>query len=272
MNQFTHRPVLELCCVILSFLSMYFVSGQTRKGRRLAFSFTFLFHACWLAYNYVTGQFFIMCYCIFAILMACRGFINNLGTGEYTPLEWLVYKYLKWKFNVIIKDPVPKGLILANHPSLLDGPLFHFFVDETAKIVANERQFRRKIFGKFIDKYCIEIPIIFHSKYSRLGQKTMCEAAIAESCVWLVRNVNVLSFYYGALDGDPRIKRSGKLPNRIVKELPNTNVSFMKFEGLYGSEFSYRNGKKPYLFIGFLVSLFKKRRDVVIKFAAFNIY
>jgi len=178
----------------------------------------------------------------------------------------LIRKYLNWKFAVKTFGEFPEkgAILLANHPSFLDGPLILNIYGDEVVTVANEWQFRRLFLGCLLsNSMFIEVPSMFHSKYSKIGRADLIRSAI-ENCVLAIHlGLKVLIFDNGHLDGDPRCHPGG-LWKRIHKEIPDVSVYQMNIFGMKNSEFSWHDRKRPCLWVGLLRSLFKPKRSISI--------
>jgi len=160
---------------------------------------------------------------------------------------------------------VPLGsLILANHPSLLDGVIIWAYFSKVTP-VANEYQTRYPIVGKIIEKECIIVPVIFHSQFTRPEQIIMTRAAVTKCQILLMLRKSIILFPMGALEGSKYAKPGG-LPRRILEKVPNVRVCHCTIETDSNNPFiiNKRTGKKPNIYLGLIKLIFRRKKLVYI--------
>lgn len=69
--------ILEVICVVLSLVSGWMISGETKEGRHYGFILRGFSHSLWSAYNIVTCQYFILIYSLYVVFTSIRGLRNN---------------------------------------------------------------------------------------------------------------------------------------------------------------------------------------------------
>lgn len=180
-------------------------------------------------------------------------------------LERVIKKYLAWKFDVkVFGKPRRGSILISNHPSLLDGVILVDQFPDKLVMFVNEWQPRRFIFGcLFDDPIFIEVPNSSHTIYNMEEQVRQVKSAtdIAVTAIYL--GLSVLIFDGCHLIGDPNSHPPGML-NRIRRYIPDIKQSYITILGLKNSEFSWRNGRRPCLWVGIIKSFFKRKRPISI--------
>lgn len=205
------------------------------------------------------------------------------------PLRWLVWLIMRlclacrYKVRVVgqadvFAKPGPY-LILPNHPALADPPnlIVHLWPAFRMRPLLLESNFKNPVLAPFSWLLrAIYMPDIVKASAE---DRQRAEAAVAEVIASLKAGENVILWPSGRLsrDGSERIG-GARTAADVLAAVPNVTVVLARTRGLYGSMFSWADGK-PALLLGILKAfglwlanllIFAPRRRVTVTLKAFG--